>query len=406
MKNRIALIGNMNNNFFSLVRYLRDAGYDAHLFYSVSNEHFQPKTDTFSLDYSSYCHECNWATELFTEKNIVSINATLDGFDFFIGQGLEAALASYAGYTMDVYYPYGSDFYKFAYHKEKHILLIRLRKKLKLGIPFSHSKKEYKTNYYKHAITEAKNVYIDYTNDEYQKKLTDLGLKGNFKNMPFPIIYYPEYVNRTVWDTHWKSIVDKVRQNNDFIILYHGRQEWKNSSHFKGSNFSNKNTHHVILGFAELIKKNPELKVSLIMLEYGGDVQNSKELILELGIGLNVLWLPKMYRKDIMYVISQSDICCGEFDKSYITFGTIIEAMLMGKPVLHYRLDDLYKHAYSELYPLYNCRMPDEIYNQMQKALDNPEERIEVGKKAQNWVKEHLIKKSIQKLINTIDSGS
>lgn len=30
---KIALIGNMNNNFFSITRYLRDLGCDAHLYY-------------------------------------------------------------------------------------------------------------------------------------------------------------------------------------------------------------------------------------------------------------------------------------------------------------------------------------------------------------------------------------
>ena len=45
-KKKIALIGNVNNNLFALMRHLRDLGYDAHLFHRPENDHFQPKADT------------------------------------------------------------------------------------------------------------------------------------------------------------------------------------------------------------------------------------------------------------------------------------------------------------------------------------------------------------------------
>ncbi|RMG40019.1 MAG: hypothetical protein D6732_03485, partial [Methanobacteriota archaeon] len=45
---KVALIDNMNNNFFALGRYLRDLGLDVDL-YEVPNAlpHFRPQCDTF-----------------------------------------------------------------------------------------------------------------------------------------------------------------------------------------------------------------------------------------------------------------------------------------------------------------------------------------------------------------------
>jgi len=51
---RIALIGNMNNNKFSLMRYFRDLGVDAHLLLYANDgtgscSHFRPEDDTFDI---------------------------------------------------------------------------------------------------------------------------------------------------------------------------------------------------------------------------------------------------------------------------------------------------------------------------------------------------------------------
>ncbi len=46
---KVALVDNMNNNFFAFARYLKDAGIDAHLYEIPNNsmDHFKPQADTF-----------------------------------------------------------------------------------------------------------------------------------------------------------------------------------------------------------------------------------------------------------------------------------------------------------------------------------------------------------------------
>ena len=52
---RIAIIGNMNNNGFSIMRYFRDLGFNAYLLpYSTDGNgnlsHFSPEADTWDID--------------------------------------------------------------------------------------------------------------------------------------------------------------------------------------------------------------------------------------------------------------------------------------------------------------------------------------------------------------------
>ncbi|MFT4523796.1 MAG: glycosyltransferase involved in cell wall biosynthesis [Bacteroidia bacterium] len=400
---RVALIGNMNNNFFAITRLLRDKGYDAHLYYRSLSEHFQPKSDTFSLNFYDYCHPIDWLDKSFELADFGRIKKEVAGFDFYIGQGDEAAFAKRAGINFNLYYPYGSDFYKYAYLPSKNSWKERVYMALVKGIPLSKSRNGTVHKYIRKVIVDAENVFLDLTNPEYDQKLFDLNLKGEFEALPMPFIYPDEYLNRTDWDTHWKSSIDALRHENEFIVLYHGRQEWKKALEYSGNSFTNKNTHHLIIGFSKFVEKYPNIKAQLLMLDYGGDVANSKNLIEELNISNRVTWFPKMYRKDLMYLINNVDLCSGEFGKSYLTFGTIIEAMLMGKPIVHHRIDEYYSKKYSELYPMYNARSPEEIGNAIINAYEDPDARLQTGKKAQEWVLKYFIDNPLNELRKLID---
>jgi glycosyltransferase involved in cell wall biosynthesis len=401
---KIAILGNMNNNFVALTCYLRDAGYDAHLFYIPAADHFRPVADSFEVVHPYY-HEVTWIHINIHFVDEALVHEQLNGFDFYIGQGTEAAIAKKCGYNMDIYFPYGSDFYKYAWLPMHYTWQQILFKVLFTEMKFAELRKGTGALYTRQVIKEAKNVCLDVTNPEYEKKLLDIGLLGVYSHVAMPFIYLPQYQNRNRWDVHWKSNIDDIRAQHDFVLVYHGRHEWYESKGYNMNEFTTKNTHHLIKGFARFIEANPNAKAALVTIEYGGDVANSKRLISELGIENNVFWLPKMYRKDLMYLLVNADLGSGEFDKSYVTFGAIIEAMVMGKPVVHYREDALYKEQYPELYPVYNAREPEEITQALQDAFDNPEERIAKGKQAQAWVKTYFIDRPLASIIEIINKS-
>lgn len=399
---KVALLGNMNNNFIALTRYLRDAGYEAHLFYLPVADHFRPIADSFT-PIENYVHEVSWMRNNIHKIDEQAIRTQLADFNFFIGQGVEAAIAYKCGIRMDIYFPYGSDFYKYAWLYQHYSAKQILFKVLFNNGNYRELRRGSQSKYVREVIKTARYVFLDKTNPEYEKKLIDIGLEGVYKNVAMPFLYLPQYQNRKYWDVHWKSLIDQIRGDNDLMLVYHGRHEWKDASDYHMNEFTTKNTHHVLIGFAQFLKANPDIKAALVTIEYGGDVENSKKLITKLGISKRVHWLPKMYRKDLMYLLKQADLGCGEFDRSYLTFGTIIEAMAIGTPVIHHRKDELYTEQYPELYPMYNAREPEEIAKALQYAYDNPAERKQMGLEAQAWVKKYFIDKPLTAITEIIE---
>jgi glycosyltransferase involved in cell wall biosynthesis len=394
----------MNNNFFAITRHLRDLGYDAHLFYRVAMDHFQPSTDSWTNDYQFYCHEVNWLENGICNIDEQFIRQQLAEFDFYIGQGDEAAAAYRAGIDMDVYYPYGSDVYKYAQLPQEFLLRHKLayhlrsadysktRRMLNKGTPAKSMRG---------VIANARYVWVDHTNEDFESKLRSLKCKGKLEHVPMPFVYPNAYaeVEAMQESVAWLQLVENARQQYDLLILYHGRQEWKS----RYNEFTPKNTHHLIQGFSDFIR-HEKGNACLIMLEYGYDLQHSKELIKDLGIEEYVIWLPKMARREIMCLIGKVDVCAGEFGRSYLTFGTIVEAMLMSKPVIHHRDDRLYSDAYPELYPLLNAREPDEISKAISFAVSNPDEMREMGLHASEWIRQYFIKQPLQRLTTLIEN--
>jgi glycosyltransferase involved in cell wall biosynthesis len=399
MSYKIALVGNMNNNFFAITRYLRDLGYDAHLFYRVGMEHFQPIADTYTTDYTNYCHQINWLDEGFYNIDIALVKNDLTGFDFYIGQGDEAVAAYRADFNMDIYYPYGSDVYKYAYLPAEFTALQKVKIMFGLnGISYRQMKQGTAAKYMRAVIVNAAHILAEYTNEDFERKLKGLQVKGDYRYYPMPMLYYKEYEGPLLVDEAMKTKMDAVRSANDFVVLYHGRQEWKTYH----NDFTGKNTHHLIVGFAEYVKANPGKKSCLVMLEYGSDTEHSKELVSELGIADSVQWFPTMYRKDLMYIISKAHVCTGEFGRSYLTFGTIIEAMLMKKPVIHFRDDKLYTH-HKELYPMLCAREPHEIAQALSWAANNVDELKTMGIAAYSWARRYIIDAPMQYLESLIE---
>lgn len=404
---RIALVGNMNNNFLAMMKWLRYYGYDAHLYYRVP-AWFYPKEDTLDLNYLSFCHEIYWLEEGFkpVRFNVSEIQKLFGGFDKIIAQGDEAAVLNYCGIPIDIYFPYGTDLSKYALQPHAFSLWQKLRIIIRKnsGYRLKDIFRGTPAKYLFHAIQNARYVFMDCTNDDFEGVLKQFRLNGKLEYVPMPFLYYPEYEKAFSGSgkvsVHWQQDMDQLREENDFIVLYHGRQYWKKII----TDFSRKENDQLIRGFALFLKHiNYNSKVKLVMLEYGSDVAASKELVKELGIETNVFWFPAMSRKDIMYLISKVDVGSGEFGRSYLTFGTIIECMIMGKPVIHYRQDDLYTARYPELYPLINVKYADDIAEKLTYYYYHRSELDEMGRQARQWVQKYFIELPLKRIMEVLN---
>lgn len=401
---RVAVVGNMNNGMFALTRHLRDRAVDAQLFFAPGFEHFHPKADTLDLSDLAFCHEVDWLQGGFYQADPEAIRNDLRGYDVLLATGAEAAAACLAGLPIHIYFPYGDDVLTYAHLPERFSLraIASEQRRLMLGqsaMTLERMRLGTEFGYVHRAVCTAQHVIVDWTNPDWDRPLLSLPLKGTVHRSGWPFIYPQSYRehgsgNRRT-DVHWRSAVDALRTRHDLIVLYHGRQEWT-----RGGDINVKNTDQLIRGFAEFVSSNESLTPCLAMIEYGRDVAASKALIAELGLTENVAWFPLMYRKDVMYLASNSDVCCGEFGRSYLTFGTLLEAMSIGKPVLHHRDDSLYPVP---LYPLLNAREPAEIAAALVMFVEDPEGWRDKGREGRAWVDEHVIDRPLELICGLLE---
>jgi hypothetical protein len=109
---KVALIGNMNNNHFAMMRYFHDLGVEAYLF-KFANEaaHFQPECDTYEYEkWAKFIIQTDIRGGDFTQY--LMLNSTyfynvFKGFDFYIGNDFSPAYLYKAGIRLYFFVPYG-----------------------------------------------------------------------------------------------------------------------------------------------------------------------------------------------------------------------------------------------------------------------------------------------------------
>ena len=394
---KIACIGNMNNAFFSLTRYLRDQGLDAHLL-TLSSEpvHFSPEADSYTDEYKKYTHALNWSRlpttfSLTKKKDILD---AIKGYDFIIACDAAPAYLARVGRKVDLFIPYGSDI-----HTLPHFNLF--------DVPWQRAHRYYQiSKYQRKAIKNTRIMSLESTNPEFETQFVNtVPMDGRRLNVTCPFIYYPQYENGEMEAYAGKSDLfarfKNVREAHDLVVFQHSRQEWiENGGLEVAPHVWSKGNDKLIRGFASFTKNYPQVKSALILFEYGGCVNKSKELIDKLGIKSKVSWFPISYRKDIMLCISMIDVGVGELGISWFSYGTILEFMALRKPVMHFRDD----RAYAEkiLYPMINASTDEQVFEGIVNIYSSKKESADIGDGGYHWLKENAIEKPLQEYIALI----
>mgnify|MGYP003966784529 CR=1 FL=1 len=318
---KIALIGNMNNNFFGIKRYFEDFGFECTLFnYNNLPDHFHPKNDTWKFDKH--------------EKSIVTLNygnpylevfpkedkTVFEDFDICIGDGFTPFYFEKMGLELDIFVPYGSDLSELPFKMEINFKSIKF-----FLISILHNlficRKQLK------GIRKTTQIitinHIKFLKEAFQKI--------NRTSLPWstPMVYL-EKENKNIDFSKYVEI--SVFEEFSFRIFSHSRQSWGDKKEEKKGN--DKGNDELIRGFYQFNKKYKNS--CLVLFEYGPSIHKSKILIDELGIKNNVIWVKKMPRKYILALIKKfSSIGADQFKTGY--FGsTCYELMSQGTPVLNY----------------------------------------------------------------------
>lgn len=393
---KVALLGNMNNNHFALVRYLRDRGIDAELLlYENEIAHFHPSCDTYDLGYMGYTRQLNWgASTSFLTTNAQTVAKDVAGYDVLIGAGMAPAYLNKAGIRLDIFAPYGGDLWV----ETKYRVVAPQR----LASVWAAARSQRK------GIRNAHVFHMGSTNEIYEREweryrgTSERWLEG--LPMVYSGSYQPEMLNKILTQTHWGNEFKAIRAESDLMVMYQGRHLWQTGT----DDANHKGTQRFIRAWAELRRKRPNLRMRLVTLEYGRDVMASRKLIEELGIADTVVWMPKMFRKDLMAGVMLCDIVAAEFQHSWTMSGVMYEALVGSKPILAHRNDALYPGQH--LYSIMNAREPDEITAQLEAYVNDPTPFVAMGRAGRDWYDHEISDRAVSKyetyIRAKVDSGN
>jgi hypothetical protein len=376
---KIGLFGNMNNMLYQVARYLSDEGHQCTLHLLEEFDHFLPSADTYIEDTRVAIKQLDWTKGNFDNLLPSELVNVIQGYDFYIGTDIAPAVFFKAGYYLDIFVPHGSDLYEYPFPPFNN------------KVPQLWELKNYFLGKYQfQGIRASTCVSMDPSEDVFEVPLNKIKSEPYNRIMTSPFLYFHQYKNG--YELQSNSIQDfkLLREKYHLIVWQHISQDWSDRGYYK----INKGNDILIKGFSEYLSaSNYKESALLILVEYGTDIEKSKDYILELGIELNVKWVPKMLRKDIMAALSQVDFGVGELGiRRWYSYCSIFEYMLAGLPTIHHRDDDFYGSKDFDLYPMIDASSSETIKQIFLDFDSNKTKYKKMGSDSRLWVETSLLR--------------
>lgn len=396
---KIALLGNMNNNFFALSRILIDKGFEVTLFtYSTEPPHFKPDFDTWHYEkYSSLICPLDLG---FPQKDIFRsrklFKKLANKFDYFIGCDYTPCYFQFAGLKLDMFLPYGSDVYEFPFGRIQTNKFKTVKSSIFYFIDLFISYLQ-KKGIQNSVIVNSTNLFPTFKNVSKKLGITYLELG-------IPLVYLerePDNILDLI-DTNLSTKLSII-SSFDFVVASQSRQYWKEVID-KADVDNLKRNDLLILGFSSFIKKTNS-NSCLVLFSYGPDIESSKELIKNLKLESNVIWLPKLPRKYILYFLKKYvSIGADQFLSGFFG-GTGYEILSQGVALMStvYISKEEYELKTKKKFPpIINVSTPDEICRNLIFFYQNNVELQKLKIASMLWYKENFIEKLSDKYENII----
>lgn len=418
---KIAILGNMNNNGFALMRYFRDLGAEADLLLYANDgrgglSHFAVEADSWELErWSGYIHRTKLLNapisaldfpfgQMLGLRSLVAgagsqrpvtrraIRRELAGYDAYIVSGIGPALLWRAGIRADIFFPYsvGVEFLKTKEFTSKitgmrRLFYPRVVRAQTAGI---------------RAARHVVNAELGFT----AEVLAELGVENTPLAMP---MVYPEKMPDQVENPELREVLEDIA-SQEFSVLHHLRLYWQNPGYDAETwAIDCKHNDWSIRAFARLVNTYPDRRIRLYILEYGPDVAATRALIAELGITAAVRWIPVSPRRELFLILSRVSACFGEYLSPARTLwgGVGWEALAQGTPLIHgFRFtegefDAIY--GYPEP-PLVKANTSEEVASQLEELFTNPGARRALSAAATEWFHQHNGRAMAQKWLQVL----
>lgn len=175
--------------------------------------------------------------------------------------------------------------------------------------------------------------------------------------------------------------------NNAFTIFSFTRFMWKTPFPPGRSEVENKGNDIMIKGIALFLKTYTK-KVAIHFIEKGLHVQETKQLIKELGFADLVTWHKEMPFKNLQDYIVTADVIFEQLGTHFISGG--LYAMLHGRPLIGNARPEIFDVITGEKTPVCHATTPEEVSEWLHKLADYPQLKEEVGKKSREYVLKHF----------------
>jgi glycosyltransferase involved in cell wall biosynthesis len=393
---KVALVDNMNNNFFALARYFRDLGVEADLFLipGRSTTHFDPKEDTWQdienapwiIDFPLRYENTSYLRSVKKSMRDVFCN-----YDKIIACGASVGLFYKAGIDVDMLIPYGSDLYNLPFPNHESTLSVR-----KI---FRYPLEEYRSSLQKLGIQRAKTIIVNTNWSVASQALLKLNCAAI--NYPRVMIYKEQHPASQSQKYSWLS-------DYDFTIFSPTRHLWATNSEPMDDFIQNggaKRNDKLLRAFARLVSSDIVQRPLLLLCEYGADVDYSKRLIADLKMDDYVKWLPLLPRKEIFIIMSYVSAVADQFREgmSATSAGTTNEALASGRPIIANTdgaISDLLDPYYS--CPILQALSETEIYHWLSELASSPEFAKRKGIEGAEWFDSNLGVGLAEKYINVL----
>lgn len=395
---RIAILGNMNNIGFALLRYFRDLGEDAHLLLYANDgtdslSHFRPEADSWEVErwrpFIRQTRVLNWTQSLVINPRERAlplakslIRSELAGFDTYLACGLAPAIFHRVGMHLDAFFPYSTGV-EFLGSAE---ILDAARRVWINRLSLHHVQRMQREGIARTSVVfNAEMGPTAQTLSEIDVRVEPLAL---------PLVYVgeepsPDFAER-------RALEITGGRSAPFRIFCSSRVMFKNKSGMTPELWvqENKNSDYLFHALKILLDR-PEGRDSLLYLpEYGPDVAEAKALCDSLGLSDRVVWLPTLERRDLRCMLKWCHAAVGQFyEKDGIIWGsTGWEALAAGIPFIQ-RVNftaEGYRSVFGQpLPPIVHASRPEEIAEALQALAKRPDERSRIGDAGREWFRLH-----------------
>jgi glycosyltransferase involved in cell wall biosynthesis len=195
----------------------------------------------------------------------------------------------------------------------------------------------------------------------------------------FTFIQHPYDENRPL-PADSPALREKLQQQLEanFLVFFPTRHDW-----VAGTGFADKANHHFLRAFARL--RQAGHRVGLVCCRWGRNVEQSADLLRQLGVSSHVLWIEPLALQGFLRMVRATDLVADQFHLGAFG-GVTFKALAAGAPMCTYLDEALLSAALPVPPPVINCRSEEEIFSRLLPFLEEPQRLREVAEAGRRWI--------------------